>query len=90
MGRVEKPEFDLGSDFLLARHLQTRRAQNIEDGDIGRDLAVSNVYSRKTRGLGLERKQGEGRTFGSCTNAPPLVLGGSSPVVAYFKHSMIV
>lgn len=28
--------------------------------------------------------------FGSCTNAPPLVLGGRSPVVAYLRHSMIV
>ena len=29
-------------------------------------------------------------TFGSCTNAPPLVLGGWSPVVTYFRHSIMV
>jgi hypothetical protein len=29
-------------------------------------------------------------TLGSCTKAPPLVLGGISPVVAYLRHSMIV
>lgn len=29
-------------------------------------------------------------TFGSWTNAPPLVLGGWSPVVTYFRHSIIV
>jgi hypothetical protein len=28
--------------------------------------------------------------LGSCTNAPPRVLGGWSPVVAYLRHSMIV
>ena len=29
-------------------------------------------------------------TLGSWTKAPPLLLGGSSPVVAYLRHSMIV
>ena len=28
--------------------------------------------------------------LGSCTNAPPRVLGGWSPVVAYLRHSMMV
>jgi hypothetical protein len=28
--------------------------------------------------------------FGSCMNAPPLVFGGWSPVVAYLRHSMMV
>lgn len=28
--------------------------------------------------------------LGSCINAPPRVLGGWSPVVAYLRHSMIV
>lgn len=28
--------------------------------------------------------------LGSWTNAPPLVLGGRSPVVMYLRHSMIV
>lgn len=46
VGRVEKPEFDLGSDFLLARHLRTRRAQTSGDRGKGRDWAVRNVYLR--------------------------------------------
>lgn len=29
-------------------------------------------------------------TFGSCTKAPPLDPGGSSPDVAYLRHSIIV
>ena len=29
-------------------------------------------------------------TFGSWMNAPPLLLGGRSPVVAYLRHSIIV
>lgn len=29
-------------------------------------------------------------TLGSWINAPPLLLGGRSPVVAYLRHSMIV
>lgn len=29
-------------------------------------------------------------TLGSCTNAPPLDPGGSSPDVAYLRHSIIV
>jgi len=29
-------------------------------------------------------------TLGSCTKAPPLLLGGISPVVMYFRHSIMV
>jgi len=36
------------------------------------------------------REEGVKRTVGSCTKAPPFDPGGRSPVVAYFRHSMIV
>ena len=60
--------------------------------DLGHDLFlaaklevdVGEKDAQQTVSLGL------GGTLGSWIKAPPLLLGGSSPVVAYLRHSMMV
>jgi hypothetical protein len=60
------------------------------ESDLGLDLLFSCHLRIAIVSASLIKNVQSELTLGSCTKAPPLVFGGSSPVVAYFKHSMMV
>lgn len=55
--------------------------------NLGFDRVGMSELGEQARGGGGARAR---RTTGSYTNAPPLVLGGRSPVAAYLRHSTMV
>ena len=85
----------MGASGLFDGELHTPRRDMlavVDGSKLQLDLRHDFLFTTQLRGILAQSgdRTGYEGTFGSCMKAPPLLFGGSSPVVAYLRHSMMV